>query len=277
MNAEMMNPNDKSPDTLLKAIREGDENEKRAALDHLYSMLTLDVRKQLGKQEGRADFQAESIVQSALVAEFARGAIDKCNDDDHLKARLRLAVRNKMLDRKKKRKPSGMPDAATLVAFDPIEQSEGPATRVVRFEEEEADQTRLEELRKSCATAPLTETDLAVLNQYLFEDATWEVIAQSIGSTVGAAKKRMTTKIRPVALTHIFTPVRQAVDGATWACIDNSLIRKIRSKSSPDYLLEKTRSPRDLWATAMEPILRSHYGVKGMGLIVRLIGRIDWS
>ncbi|MBL9147771.1 MAG: hypothetical protein JNM94_03675 [Phycisphaerae bacterium] len=88
-----------SGDARVRSLR-GGEGDADAALLALRRDLVGWATHELGANGRRAELDPESIVQSVLAREAVR-AIGEAHDDHHLWARLRLAVRHKIIDRKR--------------------------------------------------------------------------------------------------------------------------------------------------------------------------------
>jgi DNA-directed RNA polymerase specialized sigma24 family protein len=88
-----------SGDARVRSLRGGADTADAALLDLRRDLVGWAARE-LGSMGRRVELDPESIVQSVLAREASR-AIEEANDDRHLWSRLRLAVRHKIIDRKR--------------------------------------------------------------------------------------------------------------------------------------------------------------------------------
>lgn len=211
------------PSRLLDALRRGDAAQKDAAILDLHQRLQRQADRYLGRQAGRADLQVESIVQSVIGRALADG-FDRYNDDEHLQAGLRQRVKHLILDRKKKHRPGAMPrdeDARTVEAAG---SGPGPGTLVAQREQEQIAQRGRQAFIDRCLDSPITERQKQLLAACL-EGRSWRETADSLKTTVGAAKKMM-SEMRPKVLAHVLEPLRAKVDGRCWGLIELHFIRR---------------------------------------------------
>ncbi len=75
-----------------------------------------------------------------------------------------------------------------------------------------------------CLAAPITQRQKELLAACL-EGRSWQEIADSLDTTVGAAKKMM-SEMRPRVLAHILEPLRAKVDGRCWGLIELHFIKR---------------------------------------------------
>jgi len=256
---------------LLDALRGTDAVAKRKAIEHLYARLTPHARRQLGGKRDRADGLPESIVQSVIVNEVASSALSRLNDDEHLEARLRLAIRNKIIDRARKRKPVGLPVNADGCAYDPPGTDPGPATQVADHEERKHAARQLIALRDACLSAPISETRRRMLELAIFEDRSLEEIAQRCNTTVPTVKARL-SEAKKVVVPHLLQPLQSTVDETKWAIIDTMLIQRRSVQRCCAELGVDESAIKHVIGCDVYPMLKAAYGIEGISLFKRLLG-----
>lgn len=258
------------PRSILESLQRSHSTQRNVALQTLGRQLQHYAKRYLGQQEGRADLQAESIVQSVMGRALAEG-FDHYRDEDHLRAGLRQRVRHLILDRKKKNRPGAMPHGDDDKTLDPSAQGPGPGTQVAHRELEQIDRRQREAFIDWCLAAPITARQKQLLAAYL-EGRSWQEIADSLRTTTGAAKKMM-SEMRPKVLAHILEPLRTKVDGRCWGLIELHFIGRRSIESSATALGLNCDTAQYLLAHKVQAAFKTEFGGSvRLSLLQRMLG-----
>jgi RNA polymerase sigma factor (sigma-70 family) len=257
--------------SILEALRSDDETARQTALQRLYDMLTPHAQRKLGGRRDGANMLPESIVQSVIVREVACGGLTEINDDQHLEARLRRAINNKIIDRRRKRRAAEMPVNSEGAAYDPAGDGPGPGTQLVDQEEIMRQANQLSAFKEACAGAPISDTQRRILELVIFEDQTIEEAAELCSTTPPTIKVRL-SEARKKIVPHLLQPVRAEVDGTTWAIIDMMLIQRRSTDRCRAMLGVDDRQIRQAIQRSVYPVLLESYGAEGIALFQRLLG-----
>ena len=262
------NPTD--PMHLLEMLRRGDRSGRGEAIADMQQQLGQFARRYLGRQEGQADLQADSIVQSVMGRVFAEG-LDQFHDDEHLRAGLHQRVKHLILDRKKKNRPGAMPRGEEDDTIEATGAGPGPGTQVARHEEDALAEKRRRAFVDTCMATPLTERQRRLLAACL-DGGSWSSVAETLEMSVGAAKKMM-SDIRPKVLAHVFEPLRTRVDGRCWALIELHFVQRRSIETSSSALGLDVDTAQRLLKHEIETAIVDHIGgVGGLQLFERLLG-----
>jgi DNA-directed RNA polymerase specialized sigma24 family protein len=250
---------------LLSDLKSSDPNRVRNAIEELTDALTAHARRLLGPRQNHANCQAESIVQSVLVRELGGGAA-AFDNEEHLNGRLRVAIENKVKDRRKGPKAatgqaSQFPDGALL---DPAAAGPGIGTQVVETDRQLEIEARL------TANLPRDEqqlVQLCVLGEIDSNDA-----ARSLSMTPDAVRKRL-QRLRPDLRARLLAPLKERVPAQDWAMITACLIQRL----PPSHATELFGCSPETLADALERIFREilspSLGDAGMLALTRLLGK----
>jgi len=258
------------PTRLLRALRQGDAAQKDAAMLALHRRLQRQAGRYLGDQAEQADLQVESIVQSVIVGALADG-FDGYNDDAHLRAGLHQRVRHLILDRKKKHRPGALPRGEEDETLDPTAAGPGPGTQVARREDEKNARRQRQAFIDMCLAAPITERQRKLLAPYL-DGRSWQEIATTLESTVGAAKKMM-SEMRPKVLAHLLEPLRTKVDGRCWGLIELHFIKRRSIETAASAMGMDVEAAKRAIESEIQVSIFDHIGGTGvLPLFERLLG-----
>jgi len=259
-----------NPDRLLHALRQGDTAEKNAAMLDLQQRLQRQAGAYLGRQAGQADLQVESIVQSVIGGALADG-FDRYHDDEHLQAGLRQRVKHLILDRKKKHRPGAMPHGDDDQTIDPSADGPGPGTQVAQREQKQIARRQRQAFIDRCLAAPITQRQQQLLAAHL-EGRSWQEIADSQGTTLGAAKKMM-SEMRPKVLAHILEPLRAKVDGRCWGLIELHFIKRRSIETAASALGLSIEATQRLIEREIRTAIVDHLGgPEALAVFERLLG-----
>ncbi|TVQ51842.1 MAG: sigma-70 family RNA polymerase sigma factor [Phycisphaerales bacterium] len=257
--------------TMLNALRGNDENAKCDALQRLYASLTKHAAQRLGAKRNRVDVMPESIVQSVIVREVAGGGLNRVNDDQHLEARLKKAINNKVIDRGRKHKPSEFPVNDAGRAYDPTGYGPGPSTRLVNHEELFEQAQKMQAFRAACMAGPISDTQRRFVELSIFEEKSVDEIAVICGTSVSTIKVRL-SEARRKLVEHLLQPLRAEVDGMAWAILDATLIqRKHNERAAATLGVNETEIRRVLKYVA-NAWLVDRYGNESITVFTRLLG-----
>jgi len=259
--------------SLLEALRGRDEAAKRAAIERLYERLTPHARWKLGNKRDRADAMPESIVQSVIVREIVGGGLRGVNDDQHLEARLRRAINNKVIDRDRKLRPCALPVDADGRSHDPSGDGPGPATRIVEQEELLFAARRLLAMKDACMSAPMSATQRMFVELAIFEEMSLDEIAKRSTTSVSTVKVRL-SEARKKIVPHLLQSLRAEVDGTTWAVIEMILVQRRTVERCCQTLGVDESRIRQIVGCVVYSRLRDSFGPEGLEVFERLLGNL---
>lgn len=256
--------------SLLAALRQGNDSEREAALRKLYELLLPHARGKISGSSSRRSDQAESVVQSVIVHEIAGRDLDQVKDDQHLEARLKRAVKNKVIDRFRRRRAAGVV-AGSDGERHAVDHGEGPGTKLAGRESLLLKAERLRAFHDVVNECPLSKTQRAIVQMAVVEDHPLQRVAEECGTTVPTVKVRL-TEARKRLVPHLLEPLRHEVDGQTWAVIELLLIRRRRPERCAEVLGMDHGQIRRVMREEVYPRLHRLYGGEGILLVERLLG-----
>jgi len=256
---------------MLDALRGDDENAKRDAIQRLYASLTKHAEQRLGAKRDRVDVMPESIVQSVIVREVADGGLSRINDDQHLEARLKKAINNKVIDRGRKHKPSDFPVDDAGKAYDPAGYGPGPSTQLVNQEDLLEHGRKLEAFHEICLAAPISDTQRRFVQLSIFEEKSLDEIASNCGTSVSTIKVRLSEARKKVVL-HVLEPLRSQVDGVAWAILDATLVQRKSDERAAAILGVNEAEVGRVLRYMANAWLVDQYGNESIAVFARLLG-----
>jgi RNA polymerase sigma factor (sigma-70 family) len=257
----------------LDALRSNASGRFEPAYESLRRELVGYARSIAGGRSDRADFQPESIVASVLARNMQE-AVGQCRDDGHLDGWLRQAVRHELLDRVDKRRPESMPaqegdDRAP--AFDPADTQDGPSTILMARDALAEDRQALARFFGQLQVAALTESDRTLLDLYVVERLEWEVIAERVGTTVGAARVAM-KRLRDRLLPRIFEPIRKRLTDEEWRVAEAMFVARLPAERAKEALGLDADRIRTIAVNRVVPAILEEWGGQSAEMVLRLTG-----
>jgi DNA-directed RNA polymerase specialized sigma24 family protein len=257
--------NDPAPASLLSDLKSSDPDRVRSAVEELTDVLTAHARMLLGPRKKHANCQAESVVQSVLVRELGGGA-HAFQNEAHLNGRLRLAVENKIKDRRKGPKgatgqASQFPDGALRdrAAADP-----GIGTQVVETDRRHEIEARL--------TANLTREDQELVQLCILGEIDSNEAARTLSLTADAVRKRL-QRLRPELRARLLAPFKERVSAQDWALITACLIQRLAPAQVTEMFGRAPGALADTLERIFREILNPALGDAGMLALTRLLGK----
>ncbi len=264
---------------VLASHRAGHQDDLRRAIDRLVSEVLLPTaRAQLGGKKNQVNLQPDSVVQSVLLDELPK-AMEQCETEDHLRARLAQAVRHRVIDRTRKGGRAGSPEHESqrpegAPAFDGAARGRSPLSELASRESDLRHADSYEQF--ACwllEQAGGDQADEALLRLYVLGGAPWAGVAEAAGLSEAAARKRL-SRMRSRLMPAIIEPLRDELDSRTWLIAEGLFIRHegpvLLARSSG---LEESAIERSL-GQEIAPALKRLYGVPSLEPIWRLVGRL---
>ncbi|MCA9284365.1 MAG: sigma-70 family RNA polymerase sigma factor [Phycisphaerales bacterium] len=246
---------------LLAALRGGDRRAENDAVAELLKEMRRRATPYAPSRGQRVDAQLDSVVQSVLADALPK-AIDRCEDDEGLKRYLGRAVRNRFVDRAKRRRGTSL-DASDDSSIDPRSPDPGPATVVFSMERGDADEEGRAAFEHAIRTAKVTTREREIATLFVLRQYAWDQVAAAVGMTSGAAKVAM-TRMRPRLLESVLAPMESELSPPNWRILKLVLID---GRSEDDAAATLQFEPERVFAAfrdAIVPALRQRYGGFGV-------------
>ncbi|MCA9293193.1 MAG: hypothetical protein KDA20_05210 [Phycisphaerales bacterium] len=265
------------PGTLLEAHRAGDRRAMNDAIDSLAAhVLRPAARRAVGGRNDQVDFQVDSLVQSVLADELPI-ALEKCDSEAHLRARLVQAIRNKALDRMKKGGKAGTPrhlgGPGDDGYDDPANAGPGPRTEALAIESVAIGSDAFAQFASLMLTCVSDEVDAILVNDYLLLGKEWSPVAQSCGLSEAAARKRM-SRMRSKLLDAICQQIAPDLDTLDQEIAKRLLCDRQKPATIAGELAIPVGQVERTMADQLVPALIKHNGKASLNPIWRLVGRL---
>lgn len=263
MTTEPIEPNR----ALLEALRSGSPQREEEALDQIYASLREAARALAPGGGRRINQQADSVVQSVLSKNLL-SAVRRCGDDLHLQNLLRLAVKNKIIDRARKKRPQSLDGGVDGDSADVLHDGRdlGIGSVVV-------DNDGFKRLEATLLSAVSNDREATLVTMGVLEDPVWEDVASVIGIETNAAKTAM-TRLRPRLMGAVVEPLRERLTGVQWAVVQGLLIDRMSMERIVECTGMNDSGVLAVVQGTVNPLLVEIYGGEGAAVIARLLGRV---
>lgn len=221
---------------------------------------------------GGARREAESVVQSVIGRQDWRTLGEQCNDDAHLRRRLYQAVRHKLHDDAKKKRPVRMPrDKDGETAVHPATPGPGPVTELVNHESRQASQDQAKRFLELLRSDRISASHRQLVELYVIRELAWSQIARVLGSTERACKVAL-SRARSAVLPVVFEPLRQGLSPREWAVAEKILVLRRPEEEVTEMLGLESDELHNIFATRIVPAIINTYGKSSVDPILRLSG-----
>jgi DNA-directed RNA polymerase specialized sigma24 family protein len=253
---------------VLRAFSTGSREREDEVLAKIYESLRAAALRSAPAGGRQVDYQADSVVQSVLCGPIL-SAVRRCGDEQHVEHLLRLAVRHKIIDRLRKKKPGSLECGVDGGGVEPVARGDldSPSAGSVID-----DRDGLVRLAQALNGAVQSERDAKLVSMAVMEDTAWEEVASALGIGLGAAKTAM-TRLRPRLVGAAVEPLRRLVNGSQWEVVQAVLVDRLPLNA----VAETTGLSADrvflVIRDVVNPLLLDLYGGEAAAVIARLLGR----
>jgi len=223
--------------------------------------------KAVGNKRDEADLKPESIVASVIAEEIPK-APGRCNDESHLRARLITAVKNKVIDRLRKR--DVIDRFNTNKAHEGFSAS-GPGTQVANAESLAQAAESFKTFREILLALAKNTEERILLDEYVLAGKEWAQVASSAGLTAVAAKKHLSRR-RSSLLEELCRPLRGQLDGESWAVAEGLIVERQSPTAVAETLGMTEHAVKTIFASRIIPEFKSLYGKNAYEGLLRLMG-----
>lgn len=252
---------------LIRALRGSDAGARDDAVRTLYDRLRSVARHQVGAKVDRPGFDPSSIVVSVLAKRLDR-ALELSSDDDHLRASLARAVKNKVIDRARRDRSRSLAPGDTERHADDLT----PAAAAIGREDDQQAFDRFSAFVDRLVELAANDREREMIALYAIGGYTWDTVAAELGSTPGAARTAF-TRLRARTLPEVFAPLAQTLDGEAWAITQALLIDRAKPEVAGELIGRDAAIVQKVYEDRVVPALRSHFGPASLVIIQRLIGK----
>ena len=259
------------PRDLIDALRASTKGRRSAAAGELYAELVAHAAGAAGRGRG-AELQPESVALSVLAGEFDR-AVSVCEDDEHLRRRLKRAVRNKIIDRQRKKKPGQLPVDEDGRPMEPGTDPDGAgADLATTVAPGPVAGVAYEAWRETVLGAAEGAGQRDLVESYVFETGSWPATAERLGIRPNAARTRM-SRVRPSLLDAAVPPLLGLLGAEGRTLFQRLLIDGVDASAAGAEMGAGPRETDGLILSHLVGPLAASIGVGGVLAVCRVVGR----
>ena len=254
----LLHTEDNRSDELISGLRSQDPERVNAAMSNLKRETVLKARARLGASGRHVNLDPDSVAMSVLLGEVVCD-LDRIKNDAQLLGRIAIAVRHKIIDRRKSpraKEVHGIPEGAS-----------GPVPTEAASEELELAGRVREALEQG-----LDADDRAILHACVLGDEANQHAANKIGISAPALRKRL-ERMRPMLRQRLVLLTVPRLTPEERRLTELLLVERLTPQACARNLgiddAELKARIRDLFAERIEPSL----GLLGQFALLRLLGQ----